>query len=908
MKKRIIALTAMLLVVLAAFQANAEIVKFQQLPLDGIDVGGDLRMYFGHDEVSTAYTTYEYEAEPIPIGYKGCFMADDFADLVDDPVIRIKWWGSYIENYNDPEVHRFLIAWETDVPYDPDNNVYYSHPGQVIQSEIVTVTSGKLQPGFFTETLYSSGGYPCYENLYEYEAILNVPFPQQPNTVYWLKIVALIDVDPAKMQLLEACLGAAGITLCDYMNMPIEQQMQLCDIGNPITRWGWHNRDYTINDPYASVNLPTYPGGEVNRGPIFDPTGMQLDVWHFQDDAVSGNIYIDTLQKEPVITQDGYKEQYYVYDWQFCTDWAGTPLGDVDGPNDIKYFSKDLAFILYADEEIIEELDYGDAPDSYQTLLASDGARHAANPEYSVWLGDFTDAPDAEPDGQPSAPADGDDMDGNDDEDGVNIPLLMIGQSAIINFEVNSSDGLGGQVEAWIDYDGNGVFDAYEQIIANYFPDGVHSQVIAIPPTALGGQTYARFRIARTVPITAVGLVSEGEVEDYIVEIQDDPDSFVKFQQLPLDGPNYYGHDEFSTAYSWYDDEGMEAGYRGCYMADDFADYESTPVIAVKWWGSYIMYEDVMPAQRFLIAFESDVPAVGEPGDNDYVPSHPGEILSTEIVTINTDNSLDEGEFTETWVGPGFGVASCYEPLFEYKALLNNPFPEDPNTVYWIKIVAMVDVDPFYVQQYKDIMLQNGIELCDIFEDPSAYDIPYITMWGWHNRDYKIMDPYACVAPSVTPGEHVQGFVIMPNQTDTEVWHFQDDSVYGDVFIEELEDGQDIYVFQDPTTWEEQYYKWFLPYCTYSSTGYANNVDGPEEIEMYSKDLAFELFTEECGCLGDFNNDGYVDGGDIPQFIAAFGSAQGQPGYNCRGDFNGDGYVDGGDVPGLIAAFGSVCP
>ena len=61
-------------------------------------------------------------------------------------------------------------------------------------------------------------------------------------------------------------------------------------------------------------------------------------------------------------------------------------------------------------------------------------------------------------------------------------------------------------------------------------------------------------------------------------------------------------------------------------------------------------------------------------------------------------------------------------------------------------------------------------------------------------------------------------------------------------------------------------------------------------------------------CVGDLNGDGYVDGGDIPAFIAMFGSADGDGTYSVVGDFNEDGYVDGGDVPGLIAAFGSVCP
>jgi len=84
---------------------------FQQLPLDGI-FNGENEDYFGHDELSTAWSAYTYDVpdQPMLIGYQGCYMADDFADLVDTPVIQIKWWGSYLENYNDPGVTQFMIV------------------------------------------------------------------------------------------------------------------------------------------------------------------------------------------------------------------------------------------------------------------------------------------------------------------------------------------------------------------------------------------------------------------------------------------------------------------------------------------------------------------------------------------------------------------------------------------------------------------------------------------------------------------------------------------------------------------------------------------------------------------------------------------------------------------------------
>ena len=58
-------------------------------------------------------------------------------------------------------------------------------------------------------------------------------------------------------------------------------------------------------------------------------------------------------------------------------------------------------------------LDFGDAPDSYKTLLASDGPRHALGLVGS-YLGIFP--PDFENDGHPTADATGDDLSGSADE------------------------------------------------------------------------------------------------------------------------------------------------------------------------------------------------------------------------------------------------------------------------------------------------------------------------------------------------------------------------------------------------------------------------------------------------------------------------------------------------------------
>ena len=100
------------------------------------------------------------------------------------------------------------------------------------------VTPGTLSPGTFTETLERGPDPVLGEALYRYNAELALPFNQAPNTVYWLKIAALVDVPQP---------------------LPPGQP-----IPPDVTQWGWHNRDYTLNDPQAST-APNVNPGEYHR-------------------------------------------------------------------------------------------------------------------------------------------------------------------------------------------------------------------------------------------------------------------------------------------------------------------------------------------------------------------------------------------------------------------------------------------------------------------------------------------------------------------------------------------------------------------------------------------------------------------------------------------------------------------
>ena len=180
------------------------------------------------------------------------------------------------------------------------------------------------------------------------------------------------------------------------------------------------------------------------------------------------------------------------------------------------------------------DLDYGDAPDpGYPTLFASDGARHMIAAGAPIFLGAGVDA---EPDGQPDATATGDDLDGNDDEDGiVFLTPLNPGGTA----EVLVTAGAAGRLNAWVDFDGDGDWsDPGEQIFSDQFITAGNSVLaFSVPATGLPAlTTFARFRFNSAGGLGFTGQASDGEVEDYEVEVELD------LTDAPADAlPNRYG-------------------------------------------------------------------------------------------------------------------------------------------------------------------------------------------------------------------------------------------------------------------------------------------------------------------------------------------------------------------------------
>ncbi|PIF70467.1 gliding motility-associated C-terminal domain-containing protein [Flavobacterium sp. 2] len=164
--------------------------------------------------------------------------------------------------------------------------------------------------------------------------------------------------------------------------------------------------------------------------------------------------------------------------------------------------------------------DFGDAPDSYKTLLASGGASHGVVGTLLLGNTDF-----AEPDGLPSVLANA-----SIDDDGVqNIPPLTNNGQLISSYSIAASfqnnTGLPANYVAWIDWNNDGVFQVSEGTKAVTPAEALTGTVnltwnnVTLTNTAGHAHTYLRVRTttqAITISDTG-GAFNDGEVEDYAI-------------------------------------------------------------------------------------------------------------------------------------------------------------------------------------------------------------------------------------------------------------------------------------------------------------------------------------------------------------------------------------------------------
>ena len=256
-------------------------------------------------------------------------------------------------------------------------------------------------------------------------------------------------------------------------------------------------------------------------------TRVGNDDWKSVDTGVIGNI-----TDEEGWNTDWFNDEYQwpwlmVYEWSMnlsacCGPITLWPVTSHNSPPKSADMDEPFPQITLAD--------WGDAPDSYSTLNASNGAYH-----YILIGGPYLGAGvDAEADGQPSVGADGDDNDGNDDEDGV---VFLTSLVPGFNASVQVTGTAGSLLDAWIDLDGSGNWTAGEQIATSFnLTGGADVITFLIPESAPLGTTYLRFRVSTAGGLSPTGLADDGEVEDYRNEFNFNP-------AIDIQKTVYLGHD-----------------------------------------------------------------------------------------------------------------------------------------------------------------------------------------------------------------------------------------------------------------------------------------------------------------------------------------------------------------------------
>ena len=176
-------------------------------------------------------------------------------------------------------------------------------------------------------------------------------------------------------------------------------------------------------------------------------------------------------------------------------------------------------------------------PYNYPTLYVNNGARHGLDP--AVRLGEKLDT---EPDAYASSDALGDDTHVDADEDGISfITTLSPGRDATIAALPSTNGFLSG----WIDFNDDGDWqDAHETIALGLaVTSGVSYVTFLVAPDAApreqGRPLYARFRFSTEPVLTVGGEASDGEVEDYTVDVEPFPDN-MDFGDSPDSGAFSY--------------------------------------------------------------------------------------------------------------------------------------------------------------------------------------------------------------------------------------------------------------------------------------------------------------------------------------------------------------------------------
>ena len=129
-------------------------------------------------------------------------------------------------------------------------------------------------------------------------------------------------------------------------------------------------------------------------------------------------------------------------------------------------------------------------------------------------------------DGQPTTLSNGDDLDGQDDEDGIEFLggfYQTLGDVITIFVNLQNADTTSNLLDAWVDWNRNGSWDDDGEQFATSLnlgtSDGLTPINLDMPEDLTPGPAYFRFRLSTDGGLNPGGTAPNGEVEDHLVAV-----------------------------------------------------------------------------------------------------------------------------------------------------------------------------------------------------------------------------------------------------------------------------------------------------------------------------------------------------------------------------------------------------
>lgn len=289
---------------------------------------------------------------------------------------------------------------------------------------------------------------------------------------------------------------------------------QPADNGTRITHdWG----DIVINDSILY---------DFNRGNASgSPNTSRYHVYDLQTEAIT--------TYTPLFTYSRPTQAAVQWNGQLC--WVSDSVATYDGTNVVGATKKKIfaaprnttwvAAAGDAAEAFRPKADFGDAPASYDPVALSPALNER---DTALRIGATCDLEWSK---NTSSDASGDGA----DEDGIAFVSIFdpATQNYLVQVQVYNHTDSVAKLCAWLDYNGNGVFDAAEGLTPISVPSSTATQSFflwwsgIISPLANGSYTYLRVRIATNAnsmtTSKATGYMFDGETEDYRVLVDNFP-------------------------------------------------------------------------------------------------------------------------------------------------------------------------------------------------------------------------------------------------------------------------------------------------------------------------------------------------------------------------------------------------